>query len=231
MKKAPPGGFTWRSGIPADVLPRVFDPFFSTKKGGKGSGLGLAQVHGFVHQSGGAATVDSNLGRGTRVTLYFPRASDERAKAEDESAAAMAGTGTVLLVEGNPDVASATQAMLEQLGYRVRVASNADEALAALKQPGIDLMISDIVMPGAMNGLALAREARKTYPNLPILLVSGYSEVSATAAEEFNLLRKPYDLGELSRTAAALIARARPAPHNLVELHAMRSLRDSSPKS
>jgi PAS domain S-box-containing protein len=205
-------------GIPPDILARVFDPFFTTKKGGKGSGLGLAQVYGFARQSGGTATIDSELGRGTRVTLYLPRATEEDAGAVTGKDAVPAGSGRVLLVEDNPDVSEASAVMLEQLGYAVQQVENAGAALAALEQQHFELMVSDIVMAGALNGYQLARLARERWPDLPVLLVTGYSEAAEAAAYEFTLLRKPYQLSELSRAAANLIALSRGRPDNLVTL-------------
>ena len=122
------------SGIPADILPRVFDPFFTTKPPAKGTGLGLSQVHGFVHQSGGTLGIESELGKGTRVTLYLPRA---QAGTEVRAAEAPAGAdigGTVLLVEDNPDVAEASAVLLEQLGYEVHRAGDAETALREVER-------------------------------------------------------------------------------------------------
>ena len=148
------------SGMPPEVLQRVFEPFYTTKPVGKGTGLGLSQVHGFANQSGGAVTVSSEPGRGTVVTIYLPRsATAEAVNAGDGAAANGEAThGTVLVVEDSRDVGDVTSALLEQLGYRVVRAENAAEALRHLQQGiGVDLLLSDIVMPGAINGLGLAR--------------------------------------------------------------------------
>jgi hypothetical protein len=112
------------SGIAPDLVDKVFDPFFTTKDVGKGSRLGLSQVHGFAHQSGGTVMLDSRLGRGTTVTLYLPRSQDDMAASEAEAAVDEGGTGWVLLVEDNPEVATATQLMLEQLGFSVRLVNH-----------------------------------------------------------------------------------------------------------
>ena len=193
------------SGIPAHLIERVFDPFFTTKQ--QGNGLGLSQVHGLAHQSGGTVTIVSEVGVGTRVALYFPRARQEAEPAVDTAVVKDAEGGTVLLVEDNPDVAGATSALLEQLGYRVRAVTNAAAAFGELKRRAFRLLISDIVMPGALDGLGLARMVRQQHPELPLILVSGYSDVAGAADKEFIVLRKPYQAAELSRAIATAIAR------------------------
>jgi len=194
-------------GIAPDVISRVFDPFFTTKPVGKGTGLGLSQVHGFAHQAGGAVKISSTLGHGTTLTVYLPRAHEETARVQPEVIAdAPAPTGTVLLVEDNPEVASASTGLLEQLGYSVRWVPNADTALAELEANGVDLVFSDIVMPGRLDGLGLARIIRERHPQLPILLATGYSD-AAHGATDFPILRKPYQMHELSRALAGLARR------------------------
>ncbi len=207
-------------GIAADILPKVFDPFFTTKQKSKGTGLGLSQVHGFAHQSGGTVTIESRLGKGTRLTLYLPRADARSASTAPEQAAeSPEGYGTVLLVEDNPDVAEVSAALIEQLGYRVHAAGDAQSAIEASEAQRFDLVISDIVMAGAMDGLGLAREIRRRRPDLPVILVTGYSEKASTADAEFPVLRKPFQLADLSRAAAKVIAEMRqPPPSNLVRL-------------
>jgi CheY-like chemotaxis protein len=206
-------------GIAPDIIPKVFDPFFTTKQGRHGTGLGLSQVHGFVHQSGGTVTIDSELGKGTRVTLYLPRAEAGARQSRPEPSAEPAGNGMVLLVEDNPDVLDVTVAMLEQLGYGVEAVENAEAALAAIGRRPFDLMISDIVMAGSMDGVGLAREVRQHHPELPIVLVTGYSDSAASAQREFTVLRKPYRLAELSRGIASVVGEARqPSAGNLVRL-------------
>lgn len=188
------------TGIAADALAKVFEPFFTTKPVGKGTGLGLSQVHGFANQSGGAVTVSSELGKGTVVTIYLPRAQTEaeQAAAEQEAATSEPAQGTVLVVEDSREVAEVTTALLEQLGYRVVRAENAAEALRHLEQGiAFDLMLSDIVMPGAMDGMALAHLCRERFPDLPVLLVSGYNEAAQAADGHFDMLRKPFELGAL----------------------------------
>jgi PAS domain S-box-containing protein len=190
-------------GIPPDVLDKIFDPFFTTKPVGKGTGLGLSQVHGFAHQAGGTVRVKSELGKGTEVTILLPR--DEFAAQSDETEAAEAGgSGTVLLVEDNPDVASVSISLLEQLGYTVRRVADAEAALRAIEHDGVDLVFSDIVMPGKMDGLALARRLREIHPRLPILLATGYSDAAVNVRGDFPILRKPYEIHELSQAIAKL---------------------------
>jgi PAS domain S-box-containing protein len=194
-------------GIPEDILPKVFDPFFTTKQAGKGTGLGLSQVHGFAHQIGGTVTLASELNRGTRVTLYLPRARGTPASAVPDAATEAAG-GVVLLVEDNPEVAEVTKGLLEQLGCRVEVAPQAQAALDALARATFDLVVSDIIMPGAMNGVELAYAIRERHPKLPVILASGYSKAADQAAHAFAVLRKPYQLNELSRVMAWVQAEA-----------------------
>jgi PAS domain S-box-containing protein len=189
-------------GIPPDILAKVFDPFFTTKAIGKGTGLGLSQVHGFAHQAGGTVAVASELGTGTTFTIYLPRGKRKADLLEDEVRSI--GSGTVLLVEDNPDVATASTGLLEQLGYSVRWVSDAETALKELDRDGIDLVFTDIVMPGKIDGLGLARAIKQKRPGLPILLATGYSEAAQNARSDFSILRKPYRLHELSRALSEL---------------------------
>ena len=189
-------------GIAPDIVVKVFDPFFTTKAVGKGTGLGLSQVHGFAHQAGGTVTVASELGKGTAFTICLPRSERPIDSAEVEVSAI--GSGTVLLVEDNPEVANASAGLLEQLGYSVRWVSDADAALREVERDGIDLVFSDIVMPGKMDGLSLARAIKQKRPALPILLATGYSEAAQNARTDFPILRKPYQLHELSRALEQL---------------------------
>jgi PAS domain S-box-containing protein len=190
-------------GIAPDVLSKIFDPFFTTKPVGKGTGLGLSQVHGFAHQAGGTVKVESELGKGTKVTILLPR--DEIGLASDRaSVAEIGGSGTVLLVEDNPDVAGVSASLLEQLGYTVRRVPDADAALREIERNSFDLVFSDIVMPGGMDGLALARQLRELRPELPILLATGYSDAAAHVRGDFPILRKPYEIHQLSQAISSL---------------------------
>ncbi len=198
-------------GMPTAVLARVFEPFFTTKGPEHGTGLGLAQAHGFAKQSGGEIMVASAPGEGTIVTLHLPRATGlqigarpTRAPETEGRSIVRAAGKTVLVVEDSPDVGSFTVSLLESLGYATRYATNAAEALALLgRGEQVDAVFSDVVMPGEMNGLNLADTLRTQFPHIGIVLATGYSEVLAewggrTAAE---VLRKPYRLDEI---AAAL---------------------------
>jgi two-component system NtrC family sensor kinase len=191
-------------GIPADVLPHVFEPFFTTKDVGKGTGLGLSQVYGFAKQSGGTATITSTVGRGTVITLYLPRTHELPAPAIVSAApeAAPQPAGTVLVVEDNAEVAEVTSAYFQQLGYLVKQVGNAQEALELLgRDRNIDLVFSDILMPGGMNGLELGHAIDRLYPDLPVLLASGYSSSARDAvAQGFIVLQKPFDLAALEKS-------------------------------
>ncbi|RAI44099.1 PAS domain-containing hybrid sensor histidine kinase/response regulator [Rhodoplanes roseus] len=217
------------TGIAPDILPRVFDPFFTTKQAQQGTGLGLSQVHGFAHQSGGTVTVESRLGAGTTVTIYLPR-SHARPKFGEATTMPVGQDGAALLVEDNPDVAEISAAMLVELGYRVERAADAASALAAVAERDFALVVSDVVMAGDMDGFALARTLRRQHPDLPIVLVTGYSEAAARADSEFTVVRKPFQLADIGRAAAKAIADTRATPSNLVQLsEARRRTRDDDP--
>jgi two-component system NtrC family sensor kinase len=191
------------SGIPADVLPRVFEPFFTTKDVGKGTGLGLSQVYGFAHQSGGAASIASSARRGTVVTLFLPRTWEAPARPQEPSAVVSAKrhAGTVLLVEDNAEVADVGKAYCEELGYTVKQAASAQAGLDCVERDrDIDLVFSDILMPGGMNGLELADAIRRRFPQIVVLLTTGYSSSAQDAVRQgFAVLQKPYDLAALDR--------------------------------
>jgi len=190
-------------GIPSDVVDKIFEPFFTTKPIGKGTGLGLSQVHGFAHQAGGTVKVTSELGKGTTFTILLPRGADVPAR-DTVEALPFRGSGTVLLVEDNPEVAIVSIGLLEQLGYRVRRVPDAESALREIEHNGVDFVFSDIVMPGKMDGLTLAHHLRQIRPGLPILLATGYSEAAADVRGDFPILRKPYEIHELSEAIAKL---------------------------
>jgi two-component system NtrC family sensor kinase len=200
-------------GIPPELLPNVFDPFFTTKGAGKGTGLGLSQVYGFAKQSGGTAKIQSKPGRGTTVTIYLPATEDpvqsdlQLAMVEDQTET---DKGKALLVEDNEEVASVSAAYLEQLGYTVDVTSNGSDALRKFQNgSSYDLVFSDILMPGSVAGLELARVVRASHPDTPILLVTGYSQKAQEAVREgFLILHKPYDLRSLSGAIRELRSRS-----------------------
>ncbi|MBN9088681.1 MAG: MASE4 domain-containing protein [Reyranella sp.] len=192
-------------GIAPEILGKVFDPFFTTKQADKGTGLGLSQVHGFTHQSGGTAVIDSPPGKGTVVTLYLPRTQAVAEAAPAERAESAPG-GMALLVEDNAEVAEVAREMLSQLGYTVRLAADVRAALGAIGREPFDLVVSDIVMPGSMNGVELAQTIRADKPNLPILLVTGYAG-SAGESPDFPVLRKPYRFEQMRQAIADLLGK------------------------
>jgi len=190
-------------GIPPDILPRVFEPFFTTKDVGKGTGLGLSQVYGFARQSGGAATITSAAQRGTAITLFLPRSFEAPAQQHEPAIAAAAAppAGSVLLVEDNADVVEVARAYFTDLGYSIKVAASGQAGLDLLESAnGIDLVFSDILMPGGMNGLELAQAVRARFPRIVVLLTTGYSSSAQDSVRAgFEVLQKPYDLAALER--------------------------------
>jgi signal transduction histidine kinase/CheY-like chemotaxis protein len=212
------------SGMSLEVVSRAFEPFFTTKGPGKGSGLGLSTVYGFAKQSGGTARIESTPDRGTTVHLYLPqavpaaieaRAPHPPAPIPEQPAAVLPITGlpaTVLIVDDEQDVRQAAAESLEELGYQVLVAADASTAKILLQQNSIDLLLSDIVMPGEMSGLDLAREARRQNKDLPILLMTGYAEVlGRVQAQEpiAELLHKPFRPRNLGAKIDQLLNRSR----------------------
>ncbi|AMB43286.1 MULTISPECIES: PAS domain-containing hybrid sensor histidine kinase/response regulator [Methylobacteriaceae] len=199
------------SGIPPDKLQRVFEPFFTTKEVGKGTGLGLSQVYGFTRSAKGFAQIESEVGEGTTVSLYFPRSTDPAGEEIGPGPVGAiplrrAGEGeTVLLVEDDEQVLGMAVESLEELRYRVIVTRNAAEALEHLHGvERIDILFSDVVMPGGMNGSQLAVEARRVRPDIRILLTSGYvanlDEGQVIGQGELPVLNKPYRRDELARS-------------------------------
>ncbi|HEX5508543.1 MAG TPA: ATP-binding protein [Pseudolabrys sp.] len=200
------------AGIPSELLPRVFEPFFTTKEVGKGTGLGLSQVYGFAKQSGGTATISSAEARGTAVTLYLPRSQEtpSQPSSSDRAPAQPIAAGSVLLVEDSAEVAEVSAGYLQELGYTVEIANNARGALDKLKSKFFDLVFSDILMPGGMNGLDLAREVASRYPAIPILLATGYSASAQDAVRQgFVVLQKPYNVPALKERIRLARERAR----------------------
>ena len=200
------------SGMPPEVLGRVFEPFFTTKDVGKGSGLGLPQVYGFAQQSGGRLTIDSEVGVGTVVTLLLPRSLQPLTAPNvvDTSNASCVRDGAVggqlLLVDDDEEVAALTQEMLTSLGFTVIHAASPAAALGALANArSIDIVLSDIMMPGGVSGLELAREIKRRQPNLPIVLTTGYAEAAAANMENerFRVLLKPYSVEALADALGA----------------------------
>jgi PAS domain S-box-containing protein len=183
------------TGIPPNLLTKIFDPFFTTKEVGKGTGLGLSQVYGFAHQAGGTVKAESKVGEGTAITVYLPL-SDEKELSGNESTSTAPSDDTrkVLLVDDSAEVAEVTASLFETLGYRSVHRPSAESALELLAEDSsFDLVFSDIVMPGNIDGLGLAKEVRALYPHLPIILSTGYSEVAQTVPSGLPLIRKPFD--------------------------------------
>jgi signal transduction histidine kinase/CheY-like chemotaxis protein len=199
-------------GMSAETQRRVFEPFFTTKDVGKGTGLGLSQVYGFSRASGGAASIVSEEGKGTTVSLYFPYSNKPLSlPTEQPAAAGPQKPGRVLLVEDDESVAAAVAAMLRELGYKVLRVSDAAAALAVLDQgEKVDLVFSDMVMPGPMDGAALADQIRRRWPDLPLVLTTGFSEAAEAAAQKgLRLIAKPYRMETLAiELAAARAAKA-----------------------
>ncbi|GJE54269.1 MULTISPECIES: PAS domain-containing sensor histidine kinase [Methylobacterium] len=193
-------------GIPPDRIGRIFEPFFTTKEVGKGTGLGLSQVFGFAKQSGGTVGVESALGKGSTFTLYLPQVEPgtgpEQAAPSTRGIQRDSGGGRrVLVVEDNADVGAFSTQLLQDLGYATTWAARASDALLLLVEDAsqFDVVFSDVVMPG-MNGVEMAREIRRLYPTLPVVLTSGYSHILVEEGPQgFELLRKPYAVEDLSR--------------------------------
>jgi len=189
------------AGMPPDIIDRVFEPFFTTKPVGKGTGLGLSQVHGFAHQSGGGARITSNPGKGTEIRLYLPPLAVDTIQSEPgvvTPAAVTQGTiegGHLLLVEDDLGVATVAIELLEAMGLQVTAAETAPQALNLLAEGRFDIMLSDVVMPGGMTGIELARHCARAYPEMRIVLASGYAgdDVDEALADApWPFLKKPY---------------------------------------
>ena len=197
-------------GIPADILDRVFDPFFSTKPLGEGSGLGLSMVYGFVRQSGGQVNIYSEPGRGTTVRLYLPRVDQpEDVKPSDDNPPVSGGSETILVAEDDDGVRATVVELLADLGYRVLAARDGASALALLEgETPIDLLFTDVVMPGWLRGPELAALARARRPGIAVLFTSGYTEnaISHGGAGGTDLLSKPYSREALARKIRQVLA-------------------------
>lgn len=190
-------------GMTADVMAKALDPFFTTKEVGKGTGLGLPQAFGFARQSGGVLLLHSEVGKGTRVDIYLPRAEggavERPARQEEAQSVDIRERATLLFVEDDPLVRESVAPALESAGYFVVMAENADAALACLDAgTKIDVVFSDVVMPGALNGIDLAKEVQRRFPHIKIVLATGYSENRVVVAG-VQVLAKPYDVADLLR--------------------------------
>jgi two-component system cell cycle sensor histidine kinase/response regulator CckA len=194
------------TGIPPEVLARVFDPFFSTKPLGQGTGLGLSTVYGIIRQSNGYVGVDTKVGQGTTFTVYLPHVIEQK-KAEPVAAPVaekvedLTGSSRILLVEDEDAVRSFSVRALQNKGYEVFEASSGDNALEMIaeKKPKIDLMVSDVMMPG-IDGIELGKRIREIYPGLSIIFMSGYTEdkFKDDMGPDIHFLAKPFTLKQLA---------------------------------
>jgi signal transduction histidine kinase/HAMP domain-containing protein len=198
-------------GMPPEVRDRVFEPFFTTKEVGKGTGLGLSMVYGFVRQSGGYVAVESAPGAGTSVALYLPKATQEADAAVEATQVQTipGGSERILVVDDNEDLLEVTSAMLTTFGYRVHCARNGAEAMQMLERgQEFELLFSDVVMPNGMNGVELAREARRLSKDIKVLLTSGYAGnvlERYRAVDEFPIIDKPFHLADLARCLRSIL--------------------------
>ncbi|MHB8765936.1 MAG: ATP-binding protein, partial [Deferrisomatales bacterium] len=198
------------SGIAPEVLPRIFEPFFTTKEVGQGTGLGLSAVHGIAISHGGGVTVESGPGQGTAFRVWLPRAEGPADDEPAPEAAPRGGTERILFLDDEPDIVLMAEEALRDLGYRVSTAAGPAEVLAAVRADpgGYDLVITDQTMPGT-TGLALAAELRGVRPDLPVLLLTGYSSLATPerlkAAGVAEVLGKPVSLGDLARAVRRVL--------------------------
>jgi CheY-like chemotaxis protein len=196
-------------GMSAEVMERVFEPFFTTKSYGEGTGLGLSQVFGFAKQIGGAVTVESKPNEGSTFTIYLPASKGAVSNQTKINGEQM--LGRVLVVEDDHLVAELAAGMLNELGFEAVVTHSAKEALERLSgEQRPTLVFSDIVMPGGISGIELARKVRERFPELPVLLTTGYSE-QVGGSHGFPVLQKPYQLDSLAASLGKLLKLEIPA--------------------
>jgi two-component system cell cycle sensor histidine kinase/response regulator CckA len=210
------------SGIAPDHLGKIFEPFFTTKEQGKGTGLGLSTVYGIVKQSGGFIFADSEVGRGTTFTVYFPvhhksaeaAAADaaEAQSAKNQPQVEWSGGGRILLVEDEDMVRAVAERALTRAGFDVTVASDGDEGLEKVEAGGqFDMIVSDVVMP-VMDGPSMAREVRKLHPSMPVLFMSGYAEEQLRKEIDIanvQFLPKPFTVQQITDKVGAVLAAAK----------------------
>jgi CheY-like chemotaxis protein len=201
------------TGMSPEIISRVFEPFFTTKEVGQGSGLGLSMVYGFVKQTGGHISIYSRVGHGTSVKLYLPRAPSSPVGREKESPDVFPenlGNKVVLVVEDEAKLRKVAVKMLDRLGLQTMQAETAKDALELLADTHVDVLFTDIELPGGMNGTELAEKAQKLDPNIKVLFTTGYAR--ETTRREWGLLEhapwllKPYSHQELARALKALLA-------------------------
>jgi CheY-like chemotaxis protein len=202
------------TGMTREIAAQAFEPFFTTKEAGKGSGLGLSMIYGFVKQSAGHIKIYSEVGLGTSVKIYLPRVEGTVTPASPEPAAAHGPVARdrrrVLVVEDNPQVLSLTAAMVESLGFTVVTAINGDDAKQILvEQPGLDLLLTDVMLPGQTSGPALAKFATEIQPQIKILFNSGYAEQAiferGLLEHGVNLIGKPFRKQQLAAKIAEVL--------------------------
>ncbi|TAA21396.1 PAS domain-containing protein [Pseudoxanthomonas winnipegensis] len=191
-------------GMSPEIQQRVLEPFFTTKEEGKGTGLGMSMVYGFVKQSGGAVRIYSEVDRGTTIRLYFPAQAGEGGKPQlpEPRASGRGGSERILIVEDREDVAAVAQMFLEAVGYQTDVASNATQALELIRAGGsYDLLFTDLIMPGDMNGVVLAHEVQRRSPATKVILTTGYAENTLARSDaegaQFDVINKPYTQRDL----------------------------------
>jgi CheY-like chemotaxis protein len=200
-------------GMPTDVLSRVFEPFFTTKEVGKGSGLGLSQVYGFARQSGGHVAIQSEVGKGTAVSLYLPWSEPSEAIVAKDAELVepiLADHTRILVVEDDDDLRDLTTHLVEELGYVACSASTGAAAMAIVERDSeIGLVFTDILMPGGMNGFELAAEIRRRRPGIAILMTSGFpGNFSTGACDDFDIIRKPFTQAELGAAFLQVLSAA-----------------------
>ena len=200
-------------GMSDEVRNRAFEPFFTTKWGGLGSGLGLSMVLGFVEQSGGNISVDSAPGHGTTITIKLPRVAPTSQMAESDvvfNSLLIGKEKTVLLVEDDPDVRVVMAAQLKELGYKVHAVANGVEAIDVIASPAdIDITLTDIVLPGGLDGIALVKEAMQARPRMGVLCMSGYDPTQGhrkwLGVQNIGLLEKPFSRARLAQALEATL--------------------------
>ncbi|MBT5076736.1 MAG: response regulator [Rhodospirillales bacterium] len=219
MEESPPGDYVMvriadtGSGIPPDIIEHVIEPFFTTKEVGKGSGLGLSMVYGFIRQSYGRMTLESPPGKGTIITIYLPSMNEQPIEAEAAKSMPAIPTSrgeSILVVEDDPHVQQMTINMLESLGYKTTTANDGLEAIKCLETgPAPDLLFTDVVLPKGINGIEVAKHARRLLPEIKVLYTSGYPEgmnpVEDTVQPGITLLPKPYLRQDLAKTLRTLL--------------------------
>ena len=208
-------------GMTEEVRRNAFEPFFTTKETGRGTGLGLSMVYGFAKQSGGHATIYSELGLGSTINIYVPKHDggevSNTSASVDNQEIVLGENQTILLVEDDPKVQAVTVQRIGALNYRVVIANNGDEALKLLENnQEIDLVFTDLVMPGSVSGYDLVQYVLKNFPDLPVLMTSGYAEDllgnGKLGSLNVELLRKPYRQADLSRMMANTLKSGRKTP-------------------